>query len=172
MAKRKTSGVRVVSSGSKGSAPIIVTAPASPVRRRSGGGRRRAPRRSRARVGAAMSRARALAMQHRHQAVAIASGAALGFAEKQGVNIPRLIPGLSTPANLGIVAWGVAKLMPKSAIAPYLNDGATGLLSIAAYEFGRGRVVSGDVMGDVMGAAVVYDDLDGDLEGDDDDGDD
>lgn len=91
-----------------------------------------------------------------NQLLAVAGAAGLGFLQKQGVAIPKLIGSLSVPANAGLIAWGAARLL-KSTMLDHL---ATGMLCVGAFGFTSGQTINGDVMGD----AVVYD-----TEGDDED---
>lgn len=79
-------------------------------------------------------------------ATAMIGSAALGWAQKGGVSLPQPIPQLSVPATYGLLAWGIDRFVRRNALA---RDLATGWLSVAAYEFGRGahagtQIVFGD----------------------------
>lgn len=98
------------------------------------------------------------------QMVSLGAAGVLGLLQKQGVALPKLIPSLSTPANVGLAAWAGARFLK----SPLLDHVATGCLAIAAHAFGSGQTVAGDYQ--TVGRAVVYDDSaegEFDTEGDD-----
>lgn len=173
-AKVKTRVIKQAAPKSAGTSVVVVepSAPAAPKRR--GGGRRRkaaAPARRRRggrRGGARYARARGfLAAGGRHavsswqasqpQLLTVAAAGAVGLLQKQGIKVPKLINSLSTPANIGLMAWVAARFLK----SPILDHAATGMLSVAAFGLGSGVEVGEDVGYTTMGAAVAYDDVSG-----------
>lgn len=71
------------------------------------------------------------ALEEKHTIAAILSALALGYAEKEGVEIPS-IAGLGKAGTAGTAAFIVAKVS-KSRTARHV---ATGLLCVAAYQLG------------------------------------
>lgn len=88
------------------------------------------------------SAASRIAAQEKHTFAAVAAAAALGYAQKAGVQLPR-IEALGTSGTYGLVAWAAGKYMK----SPVMSHVATGLLSVAAYQFGRGEGISGEDAG-------------------------
>jgi hypothetical protein len=178
--KKKAPGVSTTKAG--GSSVVVVAPPATPAApKKRGGGRRRkaAPKRrrgaSRRRTGggsrfgglAASGQKHALAawQTSQPQLFTIGGAAVAGLLQRQGIQVPKLISSLSTPANVGLIAWGAARFLK----SPILDHLATGMLSVAAYGLGAGITIAGDestyTMGDgynTMGTAVAYDDYTGD----------
>lgn len=134
MARRRTRR-----SGS--SRPIVVRAP-RPIVIRGGRGRSIA---SRARTYASVG-GRAVASE-KHTLFAVGSAFLYGVLRKSGVKIPSFGPfGPASTAGLGL--WALGRWGRNQTAA----HAATGLLAIAAYQYGA----TGEVVGD--GAAAVYDD--------------
>ncbi len=78
------------------------------------------------------------AKQEKHTMGAVLAGAALGFAERQKVQLPHFST-LGVAGTYGVAAWFGAKHLRSRT----LSHVATGLLTIAAYQFARGEGVSG-----------------------------
>lgn len=78
------------------------------------------------------------AQQEKHTMGAVLAGAALGFAEKQKMTLPHFAT-LGVAGTYGVAAWFGAKHLRSRT----LSHVATGLLTIAAYQFARGEGVSG-----------------------------
>lgn len=91
---------------------------------RAGGAR--AGRLARRAGGAALSAAR----DEKHTVAAVAVAAALGYARRSGTSLPH-ISALGIPATYGLAAFMLAKFT-KNRMA---RHAATGLLSVAAYEW-------------------------------------
>ena len=90
------------------------------------------------------------------QLYVVGGAVAAGILQRQDVSakVPKLLPGLSLPANVGILAWAAARYFNK----PVLDHVATGLLSVAAYGAGSGLAIAGDeTAGDEQISGVVYD---------------
>ena len=95
----------------------------------------------------AFGAARAVVRDEKHTVTAVVAAAALGYAERAGKDgapslaskLPK-VDALGVAGTYGALAWLYAK-QSKNATAAHL---ATGLLSVAAYKFGRGEKVSGD----------------------------
>lgn len=174
MARVKKSAPGISATKAGGSSVVVVAPPATPAapRRRSGGRRRKASgkrrrggRRGGFGVGALAGHKRALAtwQASQPQLLTIAAAGAIGFLQRQGIKIPKIIDSLSGPANVGLLAWGAARFLK----SPILDHAATGMLSIAAFGIGSGVTVGGDYpMGNAIAFDDVHGDLDGDLEGD------
>lgn len=156
MAKRKTKSVSVVSRGS-----IVPTAPKQTIIKVAAPTRlKKAAKSARRARSAAIGGSKKFLGVTQNQLLPIAGAAGLAFIQKKGVQIPKVIGSLSVAANAGLLAWGAAKLL-KSQMLDHL---ATGMLSVAAYNYAVGAPVSGD---GVLGTAVAFDDVEGDdLEGD------
>jgi len=142
MAKRRSTAItRTVHVPVRGPAPIIrVAAPSAPSRRRARRHVRRAVAGGKRLLGASQS-----------QMIAIVGAGVLGLMQKNGVTLPKILPSLSTPANVGLLAFIGGKVL-KSAT---LDHAATGALSVALWAYLGGAPIQGD---DVLGSAVVYDD--------------
>lgn len=83
---------------------------------------------------AAFERAKA----EKHTLGAVLAGAALGYAEKQKMTLPHFAT-LGVAGTYGLAFWFGAKHMRSRT----MSHVATGLLTIAAYQFARGDSVSG-----------------------------
>lgn len=145
MAKRRstTAITRTVHIPSRTPAPIIrVAAPASPSRRRARRHVRRAVAGGKRLLGASQA-----------QMIAVLGAGVLGLMQKNGVTLPKILPSLSTPANVGLLAFIGGKVLK----SPTLDHAATGALSVALWAYLGGAPIQGD---DVLGSAVVYDDTD------------
>lgn len=70
--------------------------------------------------------------------IPILAGAALGYAKKEGYNIPTLM-GLGPAASTGIICLAAAKYGK----VRWAGKAAVGLLSIAAYSWGKGEGIAG-----------------------------
>lgn len=107
------------------------------------------PRFMRARryAGRAMTAVANRAREEKHTIAAIGAAAALGFAQKQGWNLPHL-PFLGTAGTYGALAYVASRY----AGGRTLRHVATGLLAVAAYQL----TATGSIAGD--------DDLAGDLD--------
>lgn len=82
------------------------------------------------------------AQQEKHTIGAVLAGAALGYAERQKMTLPH-ITSLGVAGTYGVAAWFGARQMRSRT----LSHVATGLLTIAAYQFARGdSVVGGPVV--------------------------
>jgi hypothetical protein len=81
------------------------------------------------------------AYDEKHMLIAVVAAAALGYAQKT-MTIPT-IPMIGTSGTVGLVAFVGAK-MTKNRM---LRHAATGFLCIAAHEYAKTGVVSGDVLG-------------------------
>lgn len=83
------------------------------------------------------------AQQEKHTIGAVLAGAALGYAERQQMTLPH-ISALGVAGTYGVAAWFGARHMRSRT----LSHVATGLLTIAAYQFakGGGAVVGGPVV--------------------------
>lgn len=124
--------------------PIVVRAPAARpiiVRARSAGRRiaHHARRAGGAAVGAAAS--------EKHTLIALASAFAYGTVRKSGVKIPTIGP-FGPASTVGLGLWALGRWGGNKTAA----HAATGLLSIAAYQFAS--------TGEVVGTGVVYPDGD------------
>jgi hypothetical protein len=86
------------------------------------------------------------------QLTAVIAAGGLGLLQKQGVQIPKLIDSLSTPANVALIAFAAGKFLR----SPTLNHVATGCASVALWAHLGGAPIQGDIMGD--GVAAVYGD--------------
>jgi hypothetical protein len=88
------------------------------------------------------------AADEKHTLAAALAAGALGWAEKSKTELPR-IKALGTAATYGLAAWALGKFT-KSRVARHV---ATGLLSVAAYQFakGGGDAMTGDDDDDVSG---------------------
>lgn len=62
----------------------------------------------------------------------------LGVAKQKGTKLPTIL-GLGPAASVGIIAWAVGK-WGRNAMAAHA---ATGLLSVAAYSYGKGEGIAG-----------------------------
>lgn len=106
----------------------------------------------RRRAGAALRRgasaAGAKAREEKHLLTAVVSAAALGYAQKTGVALPS-IAALGTAGTYGLAAFALSRTFMKSRT---LSHVATGLLSVAAFEFAKeGTTTAGDdsIMGEI-----------------------
>jgi hypothetical protein len=79
------------------------------------------------------------AMQEKHTLTAVGAATALGLARRFGVNLPK-IDVLGTAGTYGAAAWAFARYTRSNVLAHV----ATGLLSVAGYQFGSGGGMSGD----------------------------
>lgn len=149
MARRRKSTasksiVRTVHVPARAPSPIIrVSAPSAPAHRRT------RHRRVARRVGRATGRLLGASVP---QVTAIVGAGVLGLLQKQGVQLPKLISSLSTPANVGILSFLGGKFFK----SPTLDHVATGTLSVALWAHLGGAPIQGDE--DVMGTGVVYGD--------------
>lgn len=89
-------------------------------------------RRAAVRFGGVAARA---ASEEKHRLVACAAAGLVGYAEKEGWNLPH-VDMLGVPATYGLGLWFLQKsgyLKSKT-----LSHACTGLLAVAAYKFGAG----------------------------------
>jgi len=78
------------------------------------------------------------AYEEKHRLTAVAAAAFVGYAEKEGWNLPH-IDMLGVPATYGLGGWLALKAgLVKSKT---LAHAVTGLLAVAAYKFGAGDTV-------------------------------
>jgi hypothetical protein len=133
MAKRRTSSAIRVVQAPAAKAPVIrVVAPSAPRQSRS----RRAGRVVRRAASAAGSMAR----DETHTLVAIGAAGAIGLAERlPQIQALSIIPGVGPAGTLGLAAW-VAGKITKSKTAQHM---ATGLLSVAIFNWAKSGTVSG-----------------------------
>lgn len=82
-------------------------------------------------------------MEEKHTLTAVGSTLVLGYAESKGVSLPKFGP-LSTAGTLGLAAWLIGRMTKNKTV----EHVATGLLSVQAYEFGKGASMTGDLYGD------------------------
>lgn len=122
MAKRRSSSRALVRNFSA-PRPVILRVPAAIKRhvRKRGGGQART---------------------EKHRVGTIIGGALLGYIDKQGFQVPEL-PIIGKAGTLGVAAWAYAR----STGSRWADDAATGMLTIAAYEFMREGSIAG-VQGD------------------------
>jgi hypothetical protein len=93
------------------------------------------------RAGGAIARA---ASSEKHTIAAVAAAAAIAFAKKQGVDLPK-IDALGTAGTYGLVLWAVGRYTK----SPMAQHAATGLMSIAVAEMMSGDRISGDDAGEL-----------------------
>jgi hypothetical protein len=108
-----------------------------------------APRRSGGRFRSVARHVASKASEEKHMMGALIAAGALGIAEAQGITIP-VIGDIGEAATLGLAAYGLDKFgIVKSRM---LRHAATGLLSIAVFEFARktGKGKKEGVHGDDM----------------------
>ena len=129
MAAKSAFGKAIVVRSAQPKAPIInIRSPAV----------QRAKRAAHAVGRAALHRAQA----EKHTVGAVLAGAALGYAERQKMTLPHLST-LGVAGTYGVAAWFASRHMRSRT----LSHVATGLLTIAAYQFARGdSVVGGPVV--------------------------
>lgn len=101
---------------------VIRVPSASPMRRRAGAALRRG-------ASAAAGKAR----EEKHLLTAVVSAAALGYAQKTGMALPK-VEVLGTAGTYGIAAFALSRTFMKSRT---LSHVATGLLSVAAFELAK-----------------------------------
>jgi hypothetical protein len=108
-----------------------------------------APRfmRTRRAVGRGLSAAARSARDEKHTITAMAAAGAIGAAKRFGVTLPH-VSALGTPGTYGAIAWLAARYLKSKT----LSHVATGLLCVAAYQFGGPGAMEGD------------DDMSGDLD--------
>lgn len=101
-----------------------------------------APRPLQGRAKRALSRfgtqAARAAYEEKHRLVACVAAGLVGYAEKEGWNIPH-IDMLGVPATWGLAFWAAQKagfLRNKT-----ISHATTGLLAVASYKFGAGETV-------------------------------
>lgn len=78
------------------------------------------------------------AREEKHRIVACAAAGIVGYAEKEGWNLPH-VDALGVPATYGLALWFLQKsgyLKSKT-----LSHACTGLLAVAAYKFGAGETL-------------------------------
>ena len=92
-------------------------------------------RRVASRFGHAAARA---AYEEKHRLTACVAAAAVGYAEKEGWNLPH-VDVLGVPASYGLGGW----LLLKAGVikSKTLSHAVTGLLAVASYKFGAGDTV-------------------------------
>jgi hypothetical protein len=90
-----------------------------------------------------LTKAKEAAMSEKHTLTALAAAAAVGFAKRQGFNLPHL-PMMGPAATYGLASWALAKYTGNK----IASHAATGLLSVAIYELAAGGGVAGDVGAD------------------------
>jgi len=88
------------------------------------------------------SAAASAAKAEKHTFAAVGAAAVLGYLQKTGVSLPK-VDALGASGTYGMIAWAAGRYM-KSQV---LGHVATGLLSVAAYQFGRGEGISGEDAG-------------------------
>jgi hypothetical protein len=78
------------------------------------------------------------AREEKHRLVACAAAGIVGYAEKEGWNLPH-VDMLGVPATYGLALW----LLQKSGYlkSKTLSHACTGLLAVASYKFGAGETV-------------------------------
>lgn len=84
------------------------------------------------------SAAASAARDEKHRLYACGAAAIVGYAEKEGWNLPH-IPAIGVPASWGLGGWFLLKagiIKSKS-----LSHAVTGLLAVASYKFGAGETV-------------------------------
>jgi len=100
---------------------------------------RSSPRRAYPVVRRAASRAATAVRDEKHTLAAIATAAALGYAARQGTQIPHLAQ-LGVEGTVGVALWFGSR-MTRSRTLEHM---ATGALAVAAYDWARGSsAVSG-----------------------------
>jgi len=78
------------------------------------------------------------AYEEKHRLTACVAAAAVGYAEKEGWNLPH-VDALGVPATYGLAGW----LALKAGLirSKTLSHAVTGLLAVASYKFGSGDTV-------------------------------
>lgn len=94
--------------------------------------------------GGRMSAIKKAALTEKHTLTALGAALVLGFAKRQGYQLPSL-PMLTPAATYGLGAWALARYSGNQVA----SHAATGLLSVAAYELAAGTAKVGeDLAGD------------------------
>lgn len=96
-------------------------------------------RRAKATVRRGATKAAQVARDEKHTISAVLASAALGLAKRQGVDLPK-VDSLGTAGTYGAAAYVAARYTKNKTLAHV----ATGLLSVASYQFASGEGLEGD----------------------------